>query len=91
MRIDLRTGCEPLSEFCKRLLSIFGWALCPDFREDRDIDVVVEFEPGRVPGFRFIALADALTQLLGRRVDLNTCQSPPIRPVQVGVPRRLRI
>jgi hypothetical protein len=36
------------------------------------IDVLVEFEPGHVPGLRFFALERELSQIVGWRVDLNT-------------------
>ena len=65
-----------IAEFCKRhhirKLSLFGSVLRDDFGPDSDIDVLVEFEPGRVPGFAFFAMEEELSGLLGRRVDLNT-------------------
>jgi len=67
-----------LNELCKRhhikRLSVFGSALRPDFREGSDIDVLVEFEPGHVPGFAFFGIQDELSELFGRKVDLNTPQ-----------------
>ena len=33
-----------------RRLSLFGSVLRPDFRPDSDVDVLVEFEPGKVAG-----------------------------------------
>ncbi len=74
-----------LAEFCRRhhirRLALFGSVLRPDFRADSDIDVLVEFEPGRTPGLAFFDIEAELTRLLGRRVDLNTPQflSPRIR------------
>lgn len=65
-----------LAEFCQRnhirKLSLFGSILRDDFRADSDVDVLVEFEPGHVPGLRFFALENELSELLGRKVDLNT-------------------
>lgn len=67
---------EQIAEFCHRhhirRLSLFGSVLRDDFRPESDVDVLVEFEPGHVPGFEFIAIQDELTDLLGRKVDLNT-------------------
>ncbi len=67
---------EQLIEFCRRhhirKLSLFGSVLRDDFRSDSDIDVLVEFEPGRTPGFGFFAMEEELSELLGRKVDLNT-------------------
>lgn len=46
---------EGLAEFCRKhhiiRLSLFGSVLRDDFKPDSDIDVLVEFEPGHVPGF----------------------------------------
>ena len=66
-----------LAVFCQRhhvrWLALFGSALRPDdFRPDSDLDVLIDFEPGHVPGFGFIALQDELSALLGRCVDLHT-------------------
>ncbi len=46
-----------------------------DFTSKSDIDILVEFEPGHVPGFGFIRLQRELSELLGRPVDLNTPNS----------------
>lgn len=43
-----------------------------DFRADSDVDVLVEFEPGKTPGLAFFGLGIELSEMLGRRVDLNT-------------------
>ena len=51
--------------------------LPPDFRPDSDVDVLVEFEPGQVPGFLALHGIEAeLSKLLGgRNVDLVTQRS----------------
>lgn len=76
MKDQLAYPSEKIADFCRRhgirRLAVFGSAVRDDFRADSDLDVLVEFEPGRVPGFRFIALQDELSAILGRRVDLNT-------------------
>ncbi len=42
-----------------------------DFGPDSDIDVLVEYEPGRTIGLRVIDIEDELSKLLGGcRVDL---------------------
>ena len=60
---------------------LFGSAVREDFRPDSDIDVLVEFEPGHVPGFGFFTLQDELAAIFKRDVDLNTWGflSPHIR------------
>src|SRR5256885_1792699 len=70
---------ERVAELCRkhqiRRLSLFGSVLTPEFRPDSDIDVLVEFEPGRAPGLAFYGIEGELSELLGRRVDLNTKNS----------------
>jgi predicted nucleotidyltransferase len=65
-----------LAEFCRinhiRKLALFGSILRDDFRPDSDLDVLVEFEHGHVPGLKFFALERELSELLDRKVDLNT-------------------
>jgi hypothetical protein len=65
-----------LVEFCHRhhirRLAFFGSILRDDFRPDSDVDVLVEFDPGHVPGLAFFGMQDELSRLLGRNVDLNT-------------------
>ncbi len=65
-----------IEAFCRRnhirRLALFGSVLRDDFTPDSDVDVLVEFEPGKTPGFEFIAVQDELSDLLGREVDLNT-------------------
>lgn len=67
---------QEIADFCRRnhirRLAFFGSVLREDFRSKSDVDVLVEFEPGCTPGFRFFELQDELSELLGRRVDLNT-------------------
>ena len=56
-----------------RRLACFGSVLRDDFRPDSDIDVLVEFEAGHVPGWEIVSMEHELSLLLGgRRVDLLT-------------------
>jgi predicted nucleotidyltransferase len=67
---------ERIAEFCGRYrirrLALFGSILRDDFRPESDVDVLVEFEPGTKVGLRFFAIERELSDLLGRKVDLNT-------------------
>lgn len=67
---------EALAAFCRRhhirKLGLFGSVLRDDFGPESDVDVLVEFEPGHVPGLAFFAMEEELSRLLGRKVDLNT-------------------
>jgi uncharacterized protein len=69
-RTALRAVCR---QHHIRWLAVFGSHARGDARADSDVDVVVEFEPGRTPGLGIIRVADALRPVLGgRRVDLVT-------------------
>jgi len=67
---------EEIAAFCRRhhirRLAFFGSVLREDFAPESDVDVLVEFEPGTRVGLRFFALEQELSELLGRKVDLNT-------------------
>lgn len=72
-RIDIDD--EQLADICRRYhvreLALFGSVLRDDFRDDSDVDVLVEFEPNPGIGFiGFLDLQEELTTLLGRPVDL---------------------
>lgn len=65
-----------------RQLALFGSVLRGDARPDSDVDLLVEFDPELKSFDRFIALAELLERLLGRRVELVTTEalSPFIGP-----------
>ena len=69
---------KKIAEFCKqnciRRLSLFGSVLRDDFGSDSDIDFLVEFERGKVPGLiRLSRMERELSEILGgRKVDLRT-------------------
>lgn len=68
---------DELAAFCRRnhiaRLALFGSALRADFGPESDIDVLVEFEPGHIPGLKFVSIERELSGLFsGRRVDLVT-------------------
>ena len=74
-----------LAEFCRenhiRRLALFGSAIRDDFGPDSDLDILVEFEEGFVPGLAFFGIQEELTRIFGRPVDLNTSEflSPVFR------------
>jgi predicted nucleotidyltransferase len=71
---------ETLARLCRRhhirRLSLFGSMLRGEGRPDSDVDLLVEFEPGKAPGLLGLAGIEAEhSTLLGeRRVDLRTAQ-----------------
>jgi hypothetical protein len=77
MSPDLGIDRAAMSAFCQRhhvtRLALFGSALRADFGPNSDVDVLVEFEPGHVPGLQFISTERELSGLLhGHRLDLVT-------------------
>jgi len=68
---------EAIAEFCHRhrirRLSFFGSILRDDFGPNSDIDVLVEFEPGHVPGvLRMAGIEIELSRILRRKADVRT-------------------
>ncbi len=80
MNPNLTVPRERLAAFCRehgiRQLAIFGSALRDDFGPDSDVDLLVEFEPDRIPSLLGVArLERALSPLFGgRKVDLRTAE-----------------
>ncbi len=68
---------DQIAEFCRRnhisRLALFGSVLRDDFGPDSDVDVLVDFEEGHVPGFFGLSRMEReLTSIIGRPVDLRT-------------------
>jgi predicted nucleotidyltransferase len=76
MSVKIEISKEAIARFCRRnhirRLALFGSVLRDDFTPESDVDVLVEFEPGQIVGFAFFAMQDELSELLGRKVDMNT-------------------
>lgn len=72
----IRVPAKKIAAFCERYhvrrLALLGSVLRDDFGPDSDIDVLVEFEPGKTPGLAFFGMEIELSEMLGRRVDLDT-------------------
>jgi hypothetical protein len=72
---------ERMAQLCREYrilkLALFGSVLRDDFGPTSDIDVLVEFEPGHVPGFFGLHRIECeIAALFGnRRVDLLTFRS----------------
>jgi predicted nucleotidyltransferase len=70
---------QALAEVCRRYgvrrLLLFGSFARGEADEESDLDLLVEFFPGRTPGLGFVRLQEELTRLFGRRVDLHTLGS----------------
>lgn len=99
--MDPRTRFEldsrELEAFCRqhgiRRLSLFGSALREDFGPSSDVDILIEFQPGRTTGFfGLFDLEDALGEFFGgRKVDLRTAEdlSPYFRAEVLKTSRSL--
>ena len=64
---------DAVAAFCRRhhikRLALFGSVLRDDFTPDSDVDVLVEFQAGHVPGLDFVSMEREFSRLLqGRRV-----------------------
>ncbi len=75
MHIDVDK--DRIADFCRgrhiSKLALFGSVLRDDFGPDSDIDVLVEFETGHVPGLLAISRMERdLSEILGRKVDMRT-------------------
>ena len=76
MSVRISVDRNKIADFCRRhhiqKLALFGSVLRRDFRPTSDVDVLVEFEPGHVPGWEFFDMEEELSKILGRKADLNT-------------------
>jgi len=74
--IQLPINSDKIGAFCRkhhiRRLSFFGSVLRDDFGPESDVDVLVEFEDGCMPGLAFFTMEQELTVIIGHKVDLNT-------------------
>lgn len=73
---EIRSKKAEIELLCKRFgvrtLELFGSAANGNFREDSDLDFLVEFIDQRVEGYfnRYFGLLEGLQDLFGRKVDL---------------------
>ena len=75
--IDLNLDRNKIADFCRRnkiiKLSLFGSSLRDDFGPDSDVDILIEFDPDARVGLMTLAgLENELSEMIGRKVDLNT-------------------
>ncbi|WP_053767882.1 nucleotidyltransferase family protein [Thermus aquaticus] len=79
MSLGVSIPSQALAEVCRRYgvrrLLLFGSFARGEADEESDLDLLVEFFPGRPPGLGFVRLQEELTRLFGRRVDLHTLGS----------------
>ena len=67
---------DEIARFCRdrgiRRLALFGSVLREDFTPTSDLDLLVEYLPGRHPGLMLFRQQDELAARLRRPVDLHT-------------------
>lgn len=71
----LRQNGERLRRFGVGQISVFGSFARGEPHDESDVDILVEFEAGRISFDNFLALAEFLEELFGRKVDLLTPES----------------
>ena len=75
MNFNLPIPADRLVEYCRSngivRLAIFGSTPRADFGPDSDIDLLVDFEPGRaVSLFDMAGMEQEFSEILGRKVDM---------------------
>ena len=86
---------QRLADICDRYgiarLEVFGSQARGTARPDSDIDVLYTLRPGRKLGWEIEQLADELTDLFGRHVDLISLRSlhPLLQPSVLAEARLL--
>jgi len=77
--LPIAFDADETARFCEergiRKLALFGSVLRDDFTPESDIDMLVEYLPGRHPGLMLFRHQDELTERLARQVDLHTGDS----------------
>jgi uncharacterized protein len=76
--VEIPIDTDALADFCRRngirRLALFGSALRGEMGPESDVDLLVDFEPGHVPGLiRLAGMERELSPLFGgREVELRT-------------------
>ena len=77
--LPIALDADDIARFCTergiRRLALFGSVLRDDFTPASDVDVLVEYLPGRHPGLMLFRQQEELSSRLHRSVDLHTAAS----------------
>ena len=80
----LKIPKHELAQFCRkygiRKLAIYGSVLRDDFGPQSDVDVLVEFQPGRTIGLRIIDMEAELSRLLGGKHKADIVSAKYLNP-----------
>ncbi len=74
-------------------LAFFGSVPRDDFRPDSDIDIIMDFDAGHIPGIEFVTLCEELAALLGHRLDVLTrtgLEAAPESPLKTRIHQAAR-
>lgn len=76
MKLQIHVDQQQVAEFCRRhhirKFAFFGSVLRDNFRPDSDVDVLVEFEQGHIPGlFDLMAMQLEFSDIIGREADFR--------------------
>ena len=79
MAIQIDVDKTKIAEFCRQhhivKLSFFGSVTTDEFRDDSDVDVLVEYNSAHTPDLLKVVAQEAeLSELFQRRVDLRTAE-----------------
>ncbi len=77
--VHIAVDRKRVAEFCKRnhirKLALFGSVLRDDFSPQSDVDMLVEFESGKEPGFlKLASMEREISTIIGRKADLRTAE-----------------
>ena len=74
--LPIALDADEIARFCSergiRRLALFGSVLRDDFTRTSDVDMLVEYLPGRHPGRMLFRQQEELSARLHRAVDLHT-------------------
>ena len=76
MSLHINVNRELIADFCRRhhicRFAFFGSVLRDDFRPESDVDVLLEFEVGHIPGLiQLMAMQLEFSDLIGREADFR--------------------
>lgn len=71
----LQDNGQKIKDYGVAKLSLFGSFSTGNFKPDSDVDLLIEFEPGKKTYDNFMDLSFFLEELVGRRVEVITPQS----------------
>lgn len=73
----LKTAKPLLDRYGVARVGVFGSVARGEAGPGSDVDILVEFDPARVPGWEFFGLGDELAEVMDCVVDVATPKSLP--------------